>query len=66
MSMSAIIELYSIFSEVWGKEKAQEIIKAIDALIDDYMQKSATKEDILKGIADLMAPLCRGQKGKSS
>ena len=66
MSASAMIELFNIFSETWGKEKAQEIIKAIDALIDDYMQKSATKEAILKGIADLMAPLCQGQKNKSS
>jgi hypothetical protein len=42
------IELFNIFSETWGKEKAQLAIKDIEEIIDSRKQDLATKSDMQK------------------
>jgi hypothetical protein len=39
-------ELFNIFSETYGKEKAQVIVKDIESIIDAKNQELATKGDI--------------------
>jgi len=41
-----VMELFNIFSETWGKEKAQLAIKDIEEIIDSRKQELATKTDI--------------------
>ncbi len=41
-----VMELFNIFSETWGKEKAQIIVKDIEEIIDSRKQDIATKGDI--------------------
>lgn len=40
------IELFNIFAETWGKEKAQVAIKDIESIIDSKKQELATKGDL--------------------
>ncbi len=40
------VELFNIFAETYGKEKAQTIVKDIEAIIDSRKQDLATKSDI--------------------
>lgn len=47
MSIEAI-ELFDIFSETFGKEKAQLAVKDIEALINDHKRELAIKTDILE------------------
>ncbi|MEW6380845.1 MAG: hypothetical protein AB1611_14725 [bacterium] len=47
MSIEAI-ELFDIFSETFGKEKAQAAVRDIETLISDHKRELATKEDIQK------------------
>ena len=46
MKSTEAIELFSIFSETWGKEKAQVVVKDIETMIDSEKQKLATKGDL--------------------
>jgi hypothetical protein len=46
MKSTEAIELFSIFSETWGKEKAQVVVKDIEAMVDSERQKLATKGDL--------------------
>ncbi|MEW6381280.1 MAG: hypothetical protein AB1611_16980 [bacterium] len=46
MKSTEAIELFNIFSETWGKEKAQVVVKDIEAMIDSEKQKLATKGDL--------------------
>ncbi|MDQ1317796.1 MAG: hypothetical protein QG588_1450 [Candidatus Poribacteria bacterium] len=48
-----VMELFNIFSETWGKEKAQAAIKDIEELIDFKKQELATKADVLEVKRDL-------------
>ncbi|MCL6582957.1 MAG: CCDC90 family protein [bacterium] len=41
-----IMELFDIFAESFGKEKAQAAVKDIEALISEHRQESATKENL--------------------
>ena len=41
-----VVELFNIFSETFGKEKAQIAIKDIEEIIDSRRQDLATKSDI--------------------
>jgi len=41
------MELFNIFSETYGKEKAQTIVKNIEEIVDSHKQDLATKMDIL-------------------
>ncbi|MCL6584463.1 MAG: hypothetical protein K6U11_12595 [bacterium] len=45
-TISQGIELFNIFAETWGKEKAQIAIKDIEEIIDARKQDLATKSDI--------------------
>ncbi|MEW6379697.1 MAG: hypothetical protein AB1611_08810 [bacterium] len=40
------VELFNIFAETYGKEKAQVIVKDIESMIDSKNQEVATKADI--------------------
>ncbi len=40
------VELFNIFSETFGKEKAQVIVKDIESMIDSKNQELATKTDL--------------------
>ncbi len=46
MKSTEAIELFNIFCETWGKEKAQVVVKDIEAMIDSERQKLATKGDL--------------------
>jgi hypothetical protein len=46
MRSTEAIELFNIFCETWGKEKAQVVVKDIEAMIDSERQKLATKGDL--------------------
>lgn len=46
MKSTEAIELFSIFSETWGKEKAQVVVKDIETMIDSEKQKLTTKGDL--------------------
>ncbi|MEW6378583.1 MAG: hypothetical protein AB1611_03125 [bacterium] len=48
------IELFSIFAETWGKEKAQVIVRDIEAIIDSRKHDLATKGDILEVKRDIL------------
>ncbi len=48
-----VMELFNIFSETWGKEKAQIIVKDIEEIIDSRKQDLATKSDLLAVKAEL-------------
>jgi len=41
-----VVELFNIFSESWGKEKAQSAIEDIESMIDSKKQELATKGDL--------------------
>jgi seryl-tRNA synthetase len=41
-----VIELFDIFSETFGKEKAQAAVRDIETLISDRKRELATKENI--------------------
>jgi hypothetical protein len=41
-----VMELFNIFAETFGKEKAQIAVKDIEALISDHKQQLATKADL--------------------
>ncbi|MCL6584106.1 MAG: hypothetical protein K6U11_10780 [bacterium] len=47
-SITKGIELFNIFAETWGKEKAQIAIRDIEEIIDASKQDLATKSDILE------------------
>jgi archaellum component FlaC len=49
-----VVELFNIFSETFGKEKAQVAIKDIEEIIDSRKQDLATKADILGVKADIL------------
>jgi hypothetical protein len=40
------MELFNIFAETYGKEKAQVIVKDIEEIVDSRKQDLATKSDI--------------------
>jgi hypothetical protein len=40
------VELFNIFSETYGKEKAQVIIKDIESMVDAKNKELATKGDL--------------------
>jgi hypothetical protein len=40
------VELFNIFAETWGKDKAQVAIKDIESMIDAKNQELATKGDL--------------------
>ncbi len=40
------VELFNIFSETYGKEKAQAIVKDIESIVNAKNQELATKGDI--------------------
>jgi len=42
-----VMELFNIFGETYGKEKAQTIVKNIEEIIDSRKQDLATEADIL-------------------
>jgi len=46
MRSTEAIELFNIFCETWGKEKAQVVVKDIEAMIDSERQKLAIKGDL--------------------
>ncbi|MEW6380817.1 MAG: hypothetical protein AB1611_14585 [bacterium] len=52
MSIEAI-ELFDIFSETFGKEKAQAAVRDIETLISDHKRELATKEDIREVKGDI-------------
>jgi hypothetical protein len=41
------VELFNIFAETYGKEKAKVIVKDIEEIIDSRKQDLATKGDLL-------------------
>jgi type IV secretory pathway component VirB8 len=45
-TITQAVELFNIFSETWGKEKAQSAIRDIEELIDSKKQELATKGDL--------------------
>ncbi|MEW5804599.1 MAG: hypothetical protein AB1847_21110 [bacterium] len=48
-----VVELFNIFAETFGKEKAQIAIKDIEEIIDARKQDLATKGDLLTVKAEL-------------
>ena len=47
MSTSAqVMELFNIFSETWGKEKAQVVVQDIEQIVDSRKKDLATKGDL--------------------
>ncbi|MEW6381996.1 MAG: hypothetical protein AB1611_20665 [bacterium] len=41
-----VMELFDIFSGTFGKEKAQLVVKDIEALISDHKRELAAKDDV--------------------
>jgi hypothetical protein len=46
MRTAEVMELFNIFSETWGKEKAQLVVKDIELMINDTKRELATKGDL--------------------
>ncbi|MEW5802343.1 MAG: hypothetical protein AB1847_09600 [bacterium] len=46
MRSTEVMELFNIFSETWGKEKAQLVVKDIESMMDDTKRDLTTKGDL--------------------
>jgi len=46
MRSAEVMELFNIFSETWGKEKAQLVVKDIESMMNDTRGELATKGDL--------------------
>jgi hypothetical protein len=60
------VELFNIFSETYGKEKAQAIVKDIESMVNAKNQELATKGDIFEVKKEIEAVKLEIEKAKSS